>query len=116
MCGKLHICYPHNNETEVAYVLRQHRKILHILTENEAVGTCTKPTYCTNTNAYLVDVVTDGQVTNGRRNTMFDINEYHPIRIQLSINRAEMRITTSRLVYYKKRTNGNIRIQPQHCT
>ena len=115
MRGKVHIRYPHNNEAEVAYILRQHRKILHILTESEAVGTCTKPTYCTNTNAYLVDVVTDGQVTNSRHNTMFVINKYHPIRIHLLINRAEMRITRSWLVY-KKRTNRSTRIKPQHCS
>ena len=65
MCGKLHIRYPQNNETEVAYVLRQHRTILHKLIESDTVSTCTKLTYCTtNTNAYLVDIVTDRQVTN----------------------------------------------------
>ena len=115
MSGKMHIKYNNNNKPDVAYIIKQEgRNKLHILTESKCLGTCSKPKYCKDSNVYAVDLVLDGEVKSRGRTKKFTIEEYHPIRIQLSIHRAEMRITTSRLVY--KKLNTVIRIQTPRCT
>ena len=114
MSGKMHIKYTNNN-TDVAYIIKQEgRNKLHILTESKCIGTCSKPQYCEDSNVYAVGLVLDGEVKSRGRTKKFIIDEYHPIRIQLSIHRAEMRVTTSRLVY--KKLNTIIRIQTPRCT
>ena len=115
MSGKMHITYNNNNKPDVAYIIKQEgRNKLHILTESKCVGTCSKPKYCKDSNVYAVDLVLDGEVKSRGRTKKFTIAEYHPIRIQLSLHRAEMRVTTSRLVY--KKLNTVIRIQTPRCT
>jgi len=110
LCGTVQIKYNDTTTEEPAYIIKQHRKKLHLQTASNKVGTVTIPTFNTETSRYVFP--TDGIINNNRQ---FTIKEYNPIRIQLSIKSCEIRIATSRLVY-SKLDNDNIDIKTRHCS
>ena len=113
MCGKVQIKCS-RNQVKKGYIINETKDSFQIqFTNNTTKGKCKKPVFDRNLGRYNYDNA-KGKFSGDCRRS-FQMTDYKPVRVQLSLPSGIMKITTNRMVYEKK-GKTSINLIALHCS
>ena len=113
MCGKVQIKCS-QNDVKKGYIINETKDSFQIqFTNNTTKGKCKKPVFDRNLGVYKYDNA-KGKFSGDCRRS-FQMTDYKPVRVQLSLPSGIMKITTNRMVYEKK-GKTSINLIALHCS